>query len=70
MSTFSGSFQHTQKDLHKDVTISSYYREPIDIKYSKDLVDNIDFKIDTGYKFIKKMINERYNNQILMDLNI
>ena len=61
---------HTQKDLHKDVTISSYYREPIDIKYSKDLVDNIDFKIDTGYKFIKKMINERYNNQILMDLNI
>lgn len=61
---------HTQKDLHKDVTISSYYREPIDIKYSKDLVDNMDFKIDKGYKFIKKMMNERYNNKILYDLNI
>lgn len=61
---------HTQKDLHKDVTISSYYREPIDIKYSKDLVDNIDFKIDKGYKFIKKMMNERYNNEILRDLKI
>ena len=32
--------------------------------------DNIDFKIDTGYRFIKGMMNERYNNIILKDLKL
>ena len=26
---------HTNKDLHKDITIEVYYREPMEIKYSK-----------------------------------
>jgi hypothetical protein len=30
----------------------------------------MDFKIDTGYKFIKEMMNERYNNIILKDLTL
>lgn len=61
---------HTNKDLHKDITIEVYYREPMEIKYSKYLMDNIDFKIDTGYRFIKGMMNERYNNIILKDLKL
>lgn len=60
---------HTSKDLHKDVTIGVYHREPMEIKYSKYLMDNIDLKIDKGYKHIKEMINEKYNNIILKDLN-
>jgi integrase len=59
---------HTNKDLHKDVTIEVYYREPMEIKYSKYLMDNIDLKIDKGYKHIKEMMNERYNDVILKDL--
>ena len=59
---------HTSKDLHKDVTIGVYHREPMEIKYSKYLMDNIDLKIDTGYKFIKGMMNEKYNNTILKSL--
>ncbi len=42
----------------------------MEIKYSKYLMDNIDFKIDTGYRFIKGMMNERYNNIILKDLKL
>lgn len=61
---------HTKKDLHKDVTISTYFREPLDIQYAKNLIDNIDFKIEEGYRFIKEMMNERYNNEILRDLKI
>ena len=59
---------HTNKDLHKDITIEVYYREPMEIKHSKYLMDNIDLKIDKGYKHIKEMINEKYNNVILKDL--
>ena len=61
---------HTKEDLHKDVTVSTYFREPLDIQYAKSLVDNMDFKIDTGYKFIKGMMNEKYNNIILKDLKL
>ena len=61
---------HTKNDLHKDITVSTYFREPLDIKYAKSLVDNMDFKIDTGYKFIKGMMNEKYNNIILKDLKL
>ena len=61
---------HTNKDLHKDITIEVYYREPMEIKYSKQLMDNIDLKIDKGYKHIKEMMNEKYNNIILKDLTI
>lgn len=59
---------HTKEDLHKDTTITSYFREPLDIQYAKKLVDNMEFKIDKGYKFIKGLMNERYNNIILKDL--
>lgn len=61
---------HTNKDLHKDITIEVYYREPMEIKYSKQLMDNIDFKIQSGYKFIKSMMNEKYNNIILKNLKL
>jgi hypothetical protein len=61
---------HTKDDLHKDVTITSYFREPLDIQYAKSLVDTMDFKIDTGYKFIKELMNERCNNIILKDLEL
>ena len=61
---------HTNKDLHKDITIEVYYREPMEIKYSKQLMDNIDLKIDKGYKHIKEMMNEKYNNIILKDITI
>ena len=37
----------------------------MEIKYSKQLMDNIDLKIDKGYKHIKEMMNEKYNNIIL-----
>ena len=61
---------HTNRDLHKDITIEVYYREPMEIKYSKYLMDNIDLKVDNGYKHIKEMMNEKYNNVILRDITI
>lgn len=61
---------HSKNDLHKDVTVSVYFREPIDIKSAKDLIDNMDFKIDLGYKYICEMMNEKYNNIILEDLKL
>jgi hypothetical protein len=42
----------------------------MEIKYSKQLMDNIDLKIDKGYKHIKEMMNEKYNNIILKDITI
>ena len=42
----------------------------MEIKYSKQLMGNIDLKIDKGYKHIKEMMNEKYNNIILKDLTI
>ena len=49
-------------------TIFSYLAKIKLLKYSKYLMDNIDLKIDTGYKFIKGMMNEKYNNTILKSL--
>ena len=40
------------------------------IEDKKNLVDNIDFQIAEGYEYIKNLMIEKYNNNILKDLNI
>ncbi len=60
---------HTKKDLHKDVTIQSYFRENKELDYAKNLVDNIDFRIDTGYNSIKLLMEKNYKT-ILQDIKL
>ncbi|MCT7632075.1 MULTISPECIES: site-specific integrase [Aliarcobacter] len=61
---------HTTKDLHKDITIHHYYREPIEILKAKELIENLDFGIEEGYNILKERMNTKYNFQILRELNI
>lgn len=60
---------HTSSDIHKDVTITHYDRDEIELKKGKSLIDAIDFKLDEGYKEIKRLIIEQYGEPIL-DLDI
>lgn len=61
---------HTTKDLHKDITIHHYYREPIEILKAKELIENLDFGIEEGYAILKERMNIKYNFEILRELNI
>ncbi|WP_129075566.1 site-specific integrase [Aliarcobacter trophiarum] len=61
---------HTTKDLHKDITIHHYYREPIEILKAKELIENLDFGIVEGYNILKERMNIKYNFEILRELNI
>ena len=60
---------HTTEDLHKDVLINSYYREGLEIEFSKKLIDDMDFEIDEGYEKIQTLTKEKYPN-ILYTLDI
>ena len=60
---------HTTEDLHKDVSINSYYREGLEIEFSKKLIDDMDFEIDEGYEKIQTLTKEKYPN-ILYTLDI
>lgn len=51
---------HTRDDLHKDITINSYFKEALDIKFSKELIDDMNFHIDDGYEKLKSLINIKY----------
>lgn len=61
---------HTTKDLHKDITIHHYFREPIEILKAKELIENLDFGIEEGYAILKERMNIKYNFQILRELDI
>lgn len=61
---------HTTKDLHKDITIHHYFREPIEILKAKELIENLDFGIEEGYNILKERMNIKYNFEILKELNI
>lgn len=61
---------HTPDEIAKDTTLKYYDREPMSIEDKKNLVDNIDFQIAEGYEYIKNLMIEKYNNNILKDLNI
>ena len=58
------------KDLHKDITIHHYFREPIEILRAKQLIENLDFGIEEGYNILKERMNIKYNFEILKELNI
>ena len=61
---------HTTKDLHKDITIHHYFREPIEILRAKELIESLDFGIEKGYNILKERMNIKYNFEILKELNI
>lgn len=60
---------HTSDDLHKDVTINSYYQESLEIEFAKKLIDDMEFHIDDGYNKIKSLICTKYPI-ILYSLNL
>lgn len=64
------SIEENQIDIIKVKNAIKTKTKPMEIKYSKQLMDNIDLKIDKGYKHIKEMMNEKYNNIILKDITI
>ena len=61
---------HTTKDLHKDITIHHYFREPIEILKAKELIENLDFGIEEAYNILKEKMNIKYNFEILRELGI
>lgn len=56
---------HTSEDIHKDITITHYDRDEIELSKGKSLIDNIDFEINEGYEEIKKLMIENYGEPIL-----
>jgi integrase len=60
---------HTSEDIHKDITITHYDREEIELSKGKSLIDNINFEINEGYEEIKQLMIENYGEPIL-DLDI
>jgi integrase len=55
---------HHTKDLHKDVTINSYFRENLEVNFAKKLIDDMDFHIDEGYQKIQSQIKTKYPNTL------
>ena len=60
---------HTTKDLHKDVTVEHYFREPIEILKAKNLIENLDFGILEGYEALREKMVAKYG-VIQKELNI
>lgn len=60
---------HTTDDIHKDITITHYHRDEMELLKGKSLIDNIDFEIDEGYEEIQRLMIEKYGEPIL-DLNL
>lgn len=57
---------HTSSDIHKDITITHYDRDEIELTKSKSLIDNIDFGIQEGFEEIKSLMTEQYGEPILV----
>lgn len=60
---------HTSDDIHKDVTITHYDREEIELSRAKTLIDTIEFNIDDGYKVIQELLFKNYN-EVVIDIDL
>lgn len=56
---------HTAKKIKDDITISTYFKEDLELLEAKRKVNEIDFNIDEGYEEIKNLMIQNYGEPIL-----